>query len=366
MGEEGGHGHSTHSQGVVDTHAKTGRTYRPRRRKTNLSLHSWPTMMKTSTDDGGDSGHDNDNKNNNDDDDEFFGPQDSDLDDDDNDFVGEVAGRTRAKDHQSQQPRPQLPPVSSSSSSSRAPFGMMSHSELKAQQQRLYNIAYMDAFDQSKDEESKLQLGFENGYCKTFEIGKRIGTLLGHVTTQQQLMTMKSKGKSNSKKNLATTTTKVSQKLKPQQSTSSSMNQVTTTSTETKTKNKSDGYAVEGTATTEKTAIIYTLQANQEKIREASKLIRDFFDTGFSSTPSSSSSQSMRTSSTSPPLLSSSTIEPKQKKDPAMSTKQCNDDNDGDNDDSSSSMKEVLSNLQVLEEQIQTLLLRHAPEETSS
>ena len=72
-----------------------------------------------------------------------------------------------------------------------ADFGDMAKHEIQARHHQLRTSGYLDAFDESKEE--LLQEGFEAGFLETFELGKKLGLILGKVATQSKLAPNESK-----------------------------------------------------------------------------------------------------------------------------------------------------------------------------
>ena len=56
-------------------------------------------------------------------------------------------------------------------------FGGLSEYELKAKEEEIKKLAYLQSYDEKK--ELRLQEGFEAGYQETFDSAFRIGKLLG-------------------------------------------------------------------------------------------------------------------------------------------------------------------------------------------
>lgn len=76
-----------------------------------------------------------------------------------------------------------------------ADFGDMAKHEIQARHHQLRTSGFLDAFDESKEE--LLQEGFEAGFLETFELGKRLGLMLGKAATQNKLAPNESKQHSN-------------------------------------------------------------------------------------------------------------------------------------------------------------------------
>jgi hypothetical protein len=207
---------------------------------------------------------------------------------------------------------------------------MMSYYDMKSQQQRLYNIAFVDSFEQYKESDESnpvLQNGFEIGYSTTFDIGLRIGSLLGSVTTDYQLeetQQQHSKSITNNRINKITTTPRHTS-LPVDEGNAEKTTAIGPRSTMDRDKERIEEANEEGTENT------------KERVQHASKLIRHFFESGFPSSSSSSALSSSLFTAPKAPTGSSSV---------------------GVNNQTLKAMDQVSSNLSVLEEQINTILTK--------
>ena len=65
-------------------------------------------------------------------------------------------------------------------------FGGLSEYELKAKEEEIKKLAYLQAYDEKK--ELRLQEGFEGRYQETFDSAFRIGKLLGQLTGSERIL----------------------------------------------------------------------------------------------------------------------------------------------------------------------------------